>query len=182
LWECALIERDRAAAERALAAIPPEGLPVAGNFLRPREEFVGYAARLFGDAETARAALITARAKLQKTVDEQPEYAVAWSYLGRVDAALGRKDEAIREGRHACELLPLSKDAWFGPMHVRRLAVIYAWLGEKDLALAELEALAAQPFVKLQYGEYGDLKLNPEWDPLRGDPRFEKLVASLAPK
>jgi tetratricopeptide (TPR) repeat protein len=116
---------------------------------------------------------------LQKQVEEQPEYAMAWSYLGRVDAALGRKDEAIREGRHACELLPLSKDAWFGPRHVERLAVIYAWLGEKDLALAELEALAAQPVGKLQYG---DLKLNPDWDPLRGDPRFEKIVASFAPK
>jgi TolB-like protein/Flp pilus assembly protein TadD len=179
LWECALIERDRAAAERALAAIPPEGISVAGNFLCPREEFVGYAARLFGDAQTARTALTTARAKLQKIVEEQPEYAVAWSYLGRVDAALGRKDEAIREGRHACELLPLSKDAWSGPMYVERLAVIYAWLGEKDLALAELEALAAQPVGKLQYG---DLKLNPDWDPLRADPRFEKIVASLAPK
>jgi TolB-like protein/Tfp pilus assembly protein PilF len=179
LWECALIERDRAAAERALAAIPSEGLYVPGNFLRPREEFVGYAARLFGDAETARTALTTARAKLQKTVDEQPEYAVAWSYLGRVDAALGRKDEAIREGRHACELLPLSKDAWFGPMHVKRLAVIYAWTGEKELAITTLEQLLRLPG---SGPPYGDLKLNPDWDPLRGEPRFEKLVASLAPK
>src|SRR5437667_1843267 len=114
---------------------------------------------------------------LAPTVDEQPEYAVAWSYLGRVDAALGRKEEAIREGRHACELLPLSKDAWFGPMHVRRLAVIYAWVGEKDLALDQLEALAAQP-VGLWHGE---LKLDPDFDPLRGDPRFEKIVQMLLP-
>jgi tetratricopeptide (TPR) repeat protein len=133
---------------------------------------------MFGDAETARAAFTAARAKLQKTVEEQPEYAMAWSYLGRVDAALGRKEEAIREGRRACELLPLSKDAWFGPMHVRFLATIYAWVGEKDLAIAQLEELGTRS-VGLWYG---GLKLDPDWDPLRGDPRFERFVESFAPK
>src|SRR5207249_2748591 len=178
LWGNAISRRDRAAVERVLAAIPPEGLYVAGNFIRPREEFVGYAARMFGDAETARTAFTAARTKLQKIVDEQPEYAVAWSYLGRVDAALGRKEEAIREGHRACELLPLSKDAWFGPLRLRALASIYAWTGEKELALAQLEQLAAQ----VPGLDYGDLKLDPNWDPLRGDPRFEKIVASFAPE
>ena len=178
LWFCAILERDRAAIERALAAIRPEGLYAAGNFVRPREWCVGYAARMFGDTETARTSFTVARSKLEKTVEEQPDYAPAWSLLGRVDAALGRKEEAIREGRRACELLPLSKDAWFGPGYLQSLAKIYAWTGEKELALAQLEQLAAQ---KVAPPDYGDLKLDPDWDPLRGDPRFEKIVASLAP-
>jgi tetratricopeptide (TPR) repeat protein len=178
LWFCAILERDRSAIERALALIPPEGLYTAGNFVRPREWFAGYAARMFGDAETARAAFTTARSKLEKIVQEQPDYAPAWSLLGRVDAALGQKEEAIREGRRACELLPVSKDAWFAPDQLRSLAKIYAWTGEKELALAQLENVVAQ----VTGIDYGDLKLDPDWDLLRGDPRFEKIVASLAPK
>jgi tetratricopeptide (TPR) repeat protein len=178
LWDCAILERDRAAIERALAAVPAEGLFAPGNFIRPREWYVGYAARMFGDAERARTAFTAARSKLEKLVQEQPDYAAAWSLLGRIDAALGRREEAIREGRRACELLPLSKDAWFGPMHLRSLAKIYAWTGEKELAFAQLEQVAA-----LEVGrfDYGDLKLDPDWDALRGDSRFEKIGASLAP-
>lgn len=91
LYFCAILERDRAAIERALAIIPPEELYTAGNFVRPREWFVGYVARMFGETETARAAFMAARSKLEKKVQEQPDYAAAWSLLGRVDAALGRK-------------------------------------------------------------------------------------------
>jgi len=133
---------------------------------------------MFDDKQTMRTAFTTARTVLEKLVQDQPDYAPAWSLLGRVDAALGRKEEAIREGRRACELLPISKDAWHGPIYLRALAEIYAWTGEKESALAQLEQLAAQvPGI-----DYGDLKLDPGWDRLRGDPRFERLVASLAPK
>jgi tetratricopeptide (TPR) repeat protein len=149
LWFCAILERNRAAIERALAAIPSEGLYAAGNFVRPREWCVGYAARMLGDAETARTSFTAARSKLEKIVQEQPDYAAAWSLLGLVDAALGRKEEAIRAGRRACELLPLSKDAWFGPDYLRSLAKIYAWTGEKELALSQLEQLATQNLVRL---------------------------------
>ena len=179
LYFCAISERDRSATEHALAVIPPEGLFTAGNFVCPREWFVGYAARTFGEDEIARAAFTAARSKLEKIVEDQPDYASAWSLLGRVDAALGRKEAAIREGRRACELLPSSKDAWFAPGLLRYLASIYVWTGEKDLALTQLEDLAA---LKVSSLDYGDLKLDPNWDPLRGDPRFEKLVASFAPK
>ena len=178
LFLCAIIERDPAATARALAAIPAEGIPLSYDFVRPREWYVGYAAQTFGDLKLARTAFTDARAIVEKIVREQPDYAEAWSLLGRIDARLGRKEEAIKEGRRACELLPLSKDTWDAPWHLRTLAEIYAWVGEKGLAIEQLSTLP-QPRNWIVYGE---LKLDPDWDPLRGDPRFEKIVASLAPK
>ena len=98
--------------------------------------------------------------------------------LGLIDAGLGRKEEALREGRHAVELLPPQKDALDGSATVKYLAIIAAWVGDKDLAYEQL-AIA----VRIPSGlSYGQLKLLPYWDPLRGDPRFEKIVTSLAPK
>ena len=100
------------------------------------------------------------------------------SGLGLIDAGLGRKEEALREGRRAVELTPVAKSSLEGSEIVANLALIYAWTGERDLAIEQLEVAA-----KLANGpHYGDLRLNPMWDPLRGDPRFEKIVASLAPK
>jgi TolB-like protein/class 3 adenylate cyclase/Tfp pilus assembly protein PilF len=178
LFRCAMAERDSVAVKRALAAIPPEGISPGGNFIFPREWFVGVAARTFKDLATARTSFSVARAIEEKLTSDQPDYAQAWSLLGRIDAALGRKEEAVREGRRACELLPLSKDAGAGAGLITSLAVIYAWTGEKDLALEQLGISA-----KIPNGvTYGELKLDPQWDPLRGDSRFEKIVLSLAPK
>ena len=98
--------------------------------------------------------------------------------LGVADAALGNKDDAIREGRRAVELLPVTKDSIVGALLVQNLALIYAWTGEKDLALQQLSVAARIP----GHLSYGELRLHPYWDPLRGDPRFDKIVASLAPK
>ncbi len=97
--------------------------------------------------------------------------------LGRVEAALGRKEEAIKAGRRGCELLPVSKEPTSGLRAFQWLAQIYAWVGEKDLAVQQLATSAG--YVEVNYGQ---LKLEPEWDSLRGDPRFEAIVASLAPK
>jgi hypothetical protein len=98
--------------------------------------------------------------------------------LGVINAALGRKEEALREGRRAVELMPLPKDSTDGPGFAYNLALIYAWTGERDLAIQELEIVAKIPGGPT----YGILRLSPVWDSLRGDPRFEKIVASLAPK
>ena len=119
-----------------------------------------------------------ARTLAAQTVQEQPDYAPAWEILGAIDAGLGRKDEAISEGKRACELLPLSKDAWDGPSLVTNLALIYTWVGEKDLALEQLAVSAKVP-AGITYGE---LKLSPGWDSLHDDPRFDKILASLAPR
>ncbi len=178
LFYCALTERDSAAMSRALGAIPAEGMQDNSDFLAPREWYAGLAARAFGDSSQAQASFIAARVIVEKIVREQPDYAAAWGVLGLIDAGLARKDDAVREGRHSCELLPVSRDTFIGPALVTNLAVIYAWTGEKDLALEQLSISAQIP----SGVTYGDLKLNPQWDPLRGDPRFEKIVASFAPK
>jgi TolB-like protein/Flp pilus assembly protein TadD len=177
--ECALDERDRAAATQALTFMPAEGaVDEVNNFLVPRDWFVGVVARTFGDLKEAQRAFAAARVTAAKTVQEQPDYAPAWSLLGMIDAGLGRKTEAINEGKRACELLPVTKDSWDGPVYVNNLALIYVWVGEKDMALELLSASANRPGGL----SYGVLKLDPSWDPLRGNPRFEELVASLAPK
>ena len=179
LFYCALAERDPAALARALGSIRAEGLrDTYNNSLWTRDWFVGLAARTTGDAAKATAAFTAAREVEQQTVLDQPDYAPAWSRLGLIDAGLGRKEDAIREGRRACELLPVSRDAIDGPSYITNLAIIYAWVGEKDQALEQLGRAAELPGgVK-----FGEVKLYPQWDPLRGDPRFEAIVASLAPK
>ncbi len=97
---------------------------------------------------------------------------------GLIDASLGRKEEALREGRRAVELLPVEKDAINGPAMIKYLAMIGAWVGDKDFACEQLATAVRLP----SSPSYDQLKLLPFWDPVRGDPRFEKIVASLAPK
>ena len=174
---CALAERDVAGAKDALNAfgeIPLTDYAVHLN--RPLME--GVIARMTNDGETARAAFTAARAEQEKAVEAQPNYAPPLCVLGLIDAGLGRKEEALREGRRAVELLPVEKDAINGPLMIAYLAMIAAWVGEKDLACEQL-AIAVRPPSTVSYGQ---LKLLPFWDPLRKDPCFEKIVASLAPK
>ena len=130
------------------------------------------------DDDKAQSAFTTARAEQEKIVQAQPDYGPPLVVLGLIDAALGRKEEALREGRRAVELLPVEKDAIKGALMIEYLAMIAAWVGDKDLACEQL-AIAVRYPGPLSYGE---LKLMPFWDPLRGDPRFEQIVASLAPK
>src|SRR5438270_9979444 len=163
---------------RALAAIPSEGLRAEFDLFMPPEWYRAIAASAFGDSDTARGSFIAARALIEDVLHSQPDYATGWSVLGVIDANLGGKEEAVREGRQACQMLPLSADAWRGPSLVENLAVIYETIGDSDRAIEQLRTLA-----EVQNGtHYGELKLNPQWDALRPDSRFEKIVASLAPK
>ncbi len=133
---------------------------------------------MMNDEAKARAAFSAARPEQEKDVQAQPNHGPALCVLALIDAALGRKAEALSEARRAVELLPVEKDAFNGPQMIEMLAMAAAWLGEKDLACQQLSIE-----MRLPGGvSYGQLKLMPYWDPLRGDPRFEKIVASLAPK
>jgi tetratricopeptide (TPR) repeat protein len=144
----------------------------------PRAWCEGRVALLRGEVASARDAFTRARKELEGVVSQQPEYAQALCALGMIDAVLGNKEAAIREGRRAVELLPVTKDSIDGAQLVQYLAMIYAWVGQKDLAFEQLRIASGIP----GYLSYGSLQLDPLWDPLRGDPRFEKIVASFAPK
>ncbi|PYK91919.1 MAG: hypothetical protein DME40_05985, partial [Verrucomicrobia bacterium] len=176
---CALAERDAAAANNALIASGENPIALSSEnifFNRPFGE--GVIARMTKDDAKARSAFTAARAEQEKIVQAQPNYGPALCILGLIDAGLGRKEEALREGRRAVELLPVEKDAPEGLDMVKYLAMIAAWIGDKDFACEQL-AVAIRGPSSLSYGQ---LKLMPLWDPLRGDPRFEQIVASLAPK
>src|SRR6266480_4551320 len=173
----ALCERPATAAIRALTNYPREGV-VHNGFNNPRAYWDGVIAHCKGDSAKAQAAFTAARREVEKTVERQPDFAAALSLLGMIDAGLERKEQAIQEGRRGCELLPISKDAIDGVDIAINLAQIYSWTGEKDRAIEQIAAVEHVPNTL----SYGLLKLHPYWDPLRGDPRFERIVASLAPK
>jgi predicted Zn-dependent protease len=174
----ALADRDPTAAKTALIAAG-ENTPFNDHAVHFGHSFVeGWIARLEKDELRARAAFESARAEQEKIVQAQPGYAPPLCVLGVIDALLGRKQEALSECRSAVELLPVEKDAFNGPLMIQWFAISAAWVGEKDLAFEQLAGAAHIPGVL----SYGVLKLLPFWDPLRGDPRFEKIVADLAPK
>jgi serine/threonine protein kinase/tetratricopeptide (TPR) repeat protein len=174
---CALAERDATAAKTALSASGEN--PLSDDVIQFNRPFIeGVIARMTKDTDKARVAFTSARRAQEKTIQAQPDYGPPLCVLGLIDAALGRKEEALREGRRAVELLPVEKDAINGPRMIAQLAMIAAWAGEKDLACEQL-AMAIRPPAPVTYGQ---LKLLPFWDPMRGDPCFEKIVASLAPK
>jgi serine/threonine-protein kinase len=176
---CALAERDAAAATEALVAVNDKKILREGDHIYfPRSFVEGLISRMRNDELKAQLAFAAARAEQEKIVQAQPDYAFPLCVLGVIDAALGRKDEALREGRRAVELLPMEKDVIDGKSLVKYLAMIAAWVGEKDLACEQL-AIVSRPPSAISYGE---LKLMSWWDLLHGDPRFEKIVASLAPK
>ena len=178
---CALAERDPAAAERALVALGDNQSWGESAIILSRSFGEGLLARMTKDEARARTAFEAARAQQEKIVQVQPDYGPTLCVLGLVDAALARKDLALDEGRRAIALTPLEKDVNNGSRVLQYFAITAAWAGEKELALQQLETGLRAPDAS-EMLSYGALKLHPFWDPLRGEPRFEKIVASLAPK
>lgn len=176
---CALAERDANAAEAVLDALGENPLGI-NPMIFSRTFTEGLIARMMKDEAKAHAAFTAARAQEIKIVQAEPNYGPAMCMLGLIDAGLGRKEEALHEGRRAIELLPVTKAYSDGAQMMEYYACIAAWVGEKDLACEQL----ARATRLVAYGNltYGGLKLLPFWDPLRGDPCFEEIVASLAPK
>ena len=177
---CALAERDPAAAERALVALGDNQGWSDSTIYLSHSFCEGLLARMTKDEARARTAFEAARAQQEKIVQAQPDYGPALCVLGLIDAALGRKDLALDEGRRAIALTPVEKDVINGSRVLQYFAITAAWAGDKELALQQLEAGLRAPVASLTLS-YGALKLSPVWDPLRGDPRFEKIVTSIAP-
>ena len=174
---CALAERDPGAAANAIETVGENAF--GDDTVQFSRTFVeGLVARMIQDDGKARSAFTAARSEQEKIAQAQPDYGPPLCVLGLIDAALGRKEEALREGRRAVELLPVEKDAINGVRMIKYLAMIAAWSGDKNLACEQFTIALRYPTSP----SYGELKLLPFWDPLRGDPCFEKIVASLAPK
>jgi serine/threonine protein kinase len=169
----ALYLRDYDAANRVIAATPAKFAFVHDG--QPPESWAdGQVARARGDKEKAQAVFAAARKQMEATWGDKPKNAEYFSTIARLDAGLGRKEDAIREAQRAVDLMPIAKDSYWGPGLVANLALVYAWTGERDRALEQLETVATIP----NGPTYGDLKSNPCWDSLRSDPRFDKIVAA----
>lgn len=172
--ELAVYARDPDHAGQALAGVNPDAFPP----MPPRAYWQGVIARLRKDDAAAQRAYGEARAEVAKALQARPEDPELMGALGLIAANAGEKEEALRLGRGAVELLPVERDSMKGMKLAVNLACIQGWIGEKDQAIAELTRLVKNPTIP----PYGNLRCLPQYECLRGDPRFEAIVASHAPK
>jgi TolB-like protein len=175
-----LWERDLNALLRNLSAMHADGVTIAGIHY-PRSWFEALAARMLRDASKAESAFAAARVQAASAVLADSTSNRKLSLLAMIDAGLGRREEAVEEARRAYDLA--SNVAIDAPVAACNLAIVYAWTGQSDLALAVLEEWITRPAGANQPNQptYGDFQLNPVWDPLRSNPRFQALVKRLSP-
>jgi TolB-like protein/cytochrome c-type biogenesis protein CcmH/NrfG len=174
----ALYLRDYDEASRLIAAVPAKFSGGVFHGSSPEKWGDGLVARFRGDQSMAHALFTGAREKFDGAWGDKTRNHRYFARVARFDAGLGRKQDAIEEARKAVDLMPIATDSVRGPWLVRNLALVYAWTGERDLAIEQLEIIAKIPGGPT----YGELRFDPTWDSLQGDPRFEKIVASLVPK
>jgi TolB-like protein/Flp pilus assembly protein TadD len=174
----ALYERDIDAATGILASCKKEGLAGGAGKELPVSYWQGVIARASGDRTKATEAFTRARATMAAQLAKQPDEPMLLATLGLIDAGLGRKEEALREGQRAVELRPFTEDAVDGATLLSSLAMIYAWVGDANKAIGHLEFLGRIP----NGPPFGQLKYDPAWDVLRGDPRFTAVLNELQPR
>jgi len=182
-WDVAMLDRDYAAARRVIDASTAKELSYTGEGSTPRSFFEGSIALAQGDIAGAQKHFEDARPVFENAVKEAPLSAIRHANLGWLYAFMGRKEDAISEGRRAVELKPESKDAVDGVIVNCYLALIYVRVGEKDLAFPLLQRLLKTPGAvdSVDYSiTINDLKHRWEWDPIRSDPRFQKLLEQPA--
>lgn len=175
--DLAFLQRNYAAAEQALSATKAADFP-GGGYVTPREWYAALIAEGLGDPGKAQAAFIAARERSAANVAKRPEDGKALMILAEIDARLGRKEDALQQAERAVQLLPMNDDALDGLRILARFAGVCARAGDTDRALQILEEVVAKP----SGPHYGELMLDERWDPLRKEPRFEKLLLSVAPK
>jgi TolB-like protein/DNA-binding winged helix-turn-helix (wHTH) protein/Flp pilus assembly protein TadD len=184
-WDLAMLERDYPAAEKILADASLENFASGGD--APKTYYQGRLARARGDVDSARRYLAVAIADAEKRVHDNPGAAERHGHLGLLYAYMLRKDDAIREGRRAVELEPESQNAFHGAVRLANLALIYSLIGEPDQAIPLIERLLSTPG-PVECSDYpynmtrAELRLRWEWDALRGNPRFQKILAEPEPK
>ncbi|HEY6111583.1 MAG TPA: tetratricopeptide repeat protein [Chthoniobacterales bacterium] len=179
-WEIAMIERNFNAAREVLRKSPLQEISYTNAGTTPKSFLEGCVDLAAGDSLAAQKSFELARPSFEKAVEEAPESADRHANLGWLYAFMGRKDDAIREGRRAVELKPESKDAVDGAIMNCYLALIYARVGERNLAIPLIERLLKTPGA-VDSADYSitvnDLKFRWEWDTIRDDPRFQKLLS-----
>ncbi len=183
-WDVAMIERDFASAQTVLRNSPRPAADYLNGGNTPKTLLAGCIPLAQSDSAAARPLLEQARVEFAAAVEQSPLIANVHANLGLACAFLGRKEEAIREGRRAVELRPISKDAVDGAIMLCYLAVIYAQTSENDQAIPLIEQLLKTPGAVDSVGysiTLSDLKYRWEWDRLRKDPRFLKLIGKTAP-
>ena len=184
-WDLAMLERDYAAAEKIVTDSSLEDFPASGD--TPKTFYLGRIALARGDIESAQRYFAAARPDTEKRVRDNPDMAERHAQLGLLYAYMQRKEDAIREGRRAVELEPESKDAFHGAAWAANLALVYALVGEPDQAITLIERLLSAPG-PVQWPDnpnnitLADLRLRWEWDSLRSNPRFQKILAGPEPK
>jgi TolB-like protein/Tfp pilus assembly protein PilF len=183
-WEVAMLQRDYTAAQRILETSSANEISYSIVGLTPKIFLKGCTYLGQGDNASAQKAFEQARPAFEAAVKEAPESAERHASLGWLYALMGRKNDAIAQGQRAVELKPQSKDAVDGSLMNGYLALIYARLGETDLAIPLIERLLKTPGA-VDSADYSitvnDLKYRWEWDPLRNDPRFAKLSEQDTP-
>lgn len=175
----AMIDRNYNEARRVLAASPRDDFQdVDFTFYFPRAWYEALIARAEGDKAKAAAAFTAARVVLESRLKNKPNDPRTLAVLAQVDANLGNKELALQEAQKAAALMPVSKDAYDGPLILQGLAQVYTWTGDHDRALDELQTLLGMP----GYISYGYLKTDPAWQPLRNHPRFQQLLEAMVSK
>jgi tetratricopeptide (TPR) repeat protein len=177
-WDVAMIERDFTTAQKVMESSSLNEFSYTNAAATPKNFFGGCIVLARGDTAGAQKLFEAARPSFEELVKQAPDNADRHANLGWFYAFIGRKEDAIREGHRAVELKPESKDAFDGAIMNCYLALIYARLGEKELALPLIERLLKTPGAvdSVDYSiTVNDLKARWEWDPIRNDPRFQKL-------
>jgi serine/threonine-protein kinase len=184
-WDVSLMDRDPVAAERALASCRLETITSQPGAPLPKSYLQGCIDLVRNDTARAQTDFEAARPALEKTVADSPQDSTRHAQLGLLYAFMGRKEDALREGRRAIELKPIARDVIEGAVAQAFQALIFARTGETDRAISEIERLLTTPFA-VDYADdsitLSDLRTRWEWDPLRNDPRFQKILAAPEPK
>jgi TolB-like protein/Tfp pilus assembly protein PilF len=174
-----LLERKYKEGLQAAESLPDEQLAaVFHGALGGKYYYIGFARKSLEDETGARMAFLQAKSAIEEELKRSPDAADIHIQLAKVFAFLGEKDSALAEARRATELQPETKDAFGGPEITEGVAQVHAILGENDRAIEILDGLLSRPSsVTAEV-----LKVNPVWDPLRSDPRFQALIDKYGAK
>jgi tetratricopeptide (TPR) repeat protein len=184
-WDLAMLARDYATAEKILTEALSENFSPAGD--AQKAYYQGRLALARGDIESAQRYFAAVRPEAEKRVRDNPDEATRHAQLGLLYAYTQRKEDAIREGRRAVELEPESQNAFHGAAHAANLALVYSLVGEADQAIPLIERLLTTPG-PVECSDFpnnitlADLRLRWEWDRLRSDPRFRRILERPEPK